>query len=215
MVVLLVADGLVLACPMENRPLEEPDVLAGLLAREVVQAVADTGVRPPRVSIRQPSLEGPLRALLAPHGIAVTCVEHLPGLDVALHDLMTHVFGANVPLSQLRSQPETWAGWGLPGALVAQLFEAAAAFRRAAPWEVVPPDLPILVSRPGTPLPLSARRASGCCRCCTTSARSSPSGCGRRSGAPGGRWPGPMPTPPCWCWAPLPPLPTGVGHMRG
>lgn len=150
-VVLLVVDGMVLACPMENRPLEEPDVLAGLLAREVVQAVADTGVRPPRVSIRQPSLEGPLRALLVPHGIAVACVERLPGLDVALHDLMTHVFGANVPLSQLRSQPETWAGWGLPGALVAQLFEAAAAFRRAAPWEVVPPDLPMLVSRPGEP----------------------------------------------------------------
>ncbi len=147
--VLLVAGGFVLACQLENGPSEEPEVLAALMAHEVLQAVARCGVRPPQLCVGQRPLAEALRGALAPHGIAVALVAELPGVERALRSLLGHVFGGILPLERLRSQPATWAGWGMPAALVARMFEAAAAFRRAAPWEVVPGDFPIAVSRPG------------------------------------------------------------------
>jgi hypothetical protein len=149
-VVMLVAGGFVLSVEMANRPPEEPEALAALMAHEVQRAIEATGVVPPEVDVRQPALAPPLRSQLrTPHRIAVRERDTLPALDQALQGLIGHVAGGIVPLTLLRSQPATWAGWGLPPALVHELFSAAATFHRAAPWTIAGNQPPIRVSRAG------------------------------------------------------------------
>jgi hypothetical protein len=137
---------------MTNRPPEEPEALAALMAHEVLRVIEATGVVPPQVYVRQPTLAAPLRALLrAPHRIAVREQAALPALDEALQSMIGHLFGGITPLPLLRADPETWAGWGLPSELVRDLFAAAASFNRAAPWTIAGNEPPIRVSRAGGP----------------------------------------------------------------
>lgn len=69
--ILVVADDMVRSCVVENRPSEEPDALALLLARDVVAAVGQAGTTPSHVSIRHESLVEPLARALDAHGIGV------------------------------------------------------------------------------------------------------------------------------------------------
>jgi hypothetical protein len=147
--ILVVAPPFVLACEIVNQPSAEPRELAEVLAREVVTAAKQTGVTPAHISIRHPTLVEPLGRALVPHGIGVLVEEELPGVADALRSLLAHVYGGIVPLQQLRAQPETWAGWGMPARLVARMFSAAAAYHRAAPWKISAGEIPIFVSRPG------------------------------------------------------------------
>ena len=149
--VMVVAGGFVLSCQLENRPSEEPEALAALLARDIVAAIEQTGVTPPRVCIRQALLVEPLLRALGPTRIAVQLQPDLPGLDDALRSVLGHVFTGITPSASLRSQPETWAGWGMPTDEVARIFRAAAAFHRSAPWTTSTLERPILISRDGGP----------------------------------------------------------------
>ena len=149
-VVMLVAGGFVLSAELANRPPEEPEALAALMAKEVHRAIDATGVVPPQVHVRQQTLATPLRLQLrVPHRIAVRLHDTLPALDEALQGLIGHMIGGIAPLSMLRAQPETWAAWGLPPDLVKELFSAAADFHRAAPWTIAGNESPIRVSREG------------------------------------------------------------------
>jgi hypothetical protein len=104
------------------------------------------------VYVRQRTLAPPLQALLrTPHRIAVHEQGALPELDEALQSMIGHLFGGIVPLAMLRAEPETWAGWGLSPALVRDLFAAAAAFHRAAPWTIAGNEPPIRVARADGP----------------------------------------------------------------
>ncbi len=148
-ILMVVANGFVVSTEIVNRPSEEPDVLASLLAREILVAAQKSGVVPTHISIRHAALHEPLSRLLDTHGFAVRLASELPGIDDALRSMLGHVFGGIAPLNALRSQPETWAGWGMPSELVARMFSAAADFFRAAPWETSMHERPVLVSRSG------------------------------------------------------------------
>ncbi len=147
--VMLVVGGFVVAAEMENRPSEEPHALAALMAREIVAALERTAAAPPQVFLRHATLADPLQELLQPHGIRVAVQHELPALDEALRSLLGHLFHGIASRELLRSQPETWAGWGMPAESVKRKFAAAASYSRAAPWQVAADERPILVSRPG------------------------------------------------------------------
>jgi hypothetical protein len=147
--VMVVAGGFVLSCDLENRPSEEPEALAELLARAILAAVDETGVVPSHVAIRHASLVEPLAGALEGRRIPATLRGELPELDAALRSLLGHVFNGITPRDRLRSQPETWAGWGMPVAQVARLFAAAARYYGAAPWTRTAQERPILISRAG------------------------------------------------------------------
>ena len=147
--IFVVAPPFVLGCETVNRPSAEPAELGEAMAREVLAAVENSGVTPTHVSIRHSTLVEPIAKALIPHGIRVMLEDELPGVADVIQSMLAHVFGAIVPLHLLRSQPETWAGWGIPRERVAQMFHAAAAFHRAAPWSRSTDEMPILVSRSG------------------------------------------------------------------
>jgi hypothetical protein len=147
--ILVCAPPFVLGCEVVSRPPAEPAELAELLARQVLATAENTGATPAHVSIRHRTLIDPLARALVPHGISVFLETELPGVADVLQSLLAHVYGGIVPLNQLRAQPETWAGWGMPPSLVACIFSAAAAYHRAAPWRVSTDEMPIFVSRPG------------------------------------------------------------------
>lgn len=149
--VMLVTGGFVVSAEMANRPPEEPDALAALMAHEVQRTIEATGVVPPHVHVRQATLAPPLRDRLRAHRIGVRVHDTLPALDEALQGLIGHLLGGITPLAMLRAEPETWAGWGLPPELVRELFSAAAAFHAAAPWTIAGNEPPIRVSRADGP----------------------------------------------------------------
>lgn len=146
--ILVVAPPFVVWSEVVSRPTAEPEELAALLAHHVLAAARNAGVTPTQVAIRHPLLVTALEQALAAHGIRVLAAEELPGVADAIRSLLAHVYGGIVPLHQLRAQPETWAGWGMPPDLTARLFRAAAAFHRAAPWTVSENETPIIVTRP-------------------------------------------------------------------
>lgn len=148
-VVMLVTGGFIVSTELANRPPEEPEALATLMLREVERTIDATGVVPPALYVRQPTLAEPLRALLRRRSLAVAVhvQDSLPELDEAMQSLIGHMLGSDLPLSLLRAQPETWAGWGLPADIVSEIFAAAAAFHAAAPWTTAGNEPPIRVSR--------------------------------------------------------------------
>ncbi|HEY5492647.1 MAG TPA: SEC-C domain-containing protein [Gemmatimonadaceae bacterium] len=148
-VILVVAPPFVLGSEVVSRPGAEPDELAVLLARQVLAAVDSAGVTPTRVAIRYPALVEPLGRELLSHGILIVSEDELPGVADALRSMFAHMYGGIVPLHQLRSQPDMWAGWGMPADLTARLFRAAAAFHRAAPWRITANERPIIVTPSG------------------------------------------------------------------
>jgi len=148
-VVMLVTGSFIVSTELANRPPEDPEALAALMWKEVERTIDATGVVPPALYLRQATLAEPLRALLRGRSlkVAVHVQDSLPELDEAMQSLVGHMLGSSVPLSLLRAQPETWAGWGLPADLVSELFSAAAAFHKAAPWTMAGNEPPIRVSR--------------------------------------------------------------------
>ncbi len=146
---MVVAPPFVLTCEMANRLSAEPQDIADRLTQEVLLAVKKSGVAPSRIAIRHASLLDSMADALRSHGIAVSLQPLLNGVMDAVYGLLTHAFGGLPSVEILRSEPETWAGWDMPSERVAQMFEAAAAFHRAAPWDKGLGELPIFVSRHG------------------------------------------------------------------
>jgi SEC-C motif len=127
--------GFVLATDVLTRPSGEPGGVAAELARQVRRAADAAGGPPARVLVRDPEVAASLARELAGDAIEVRTCERLPGIDRAAGSLLEHMTGRPVKLRAATA--ETWAGWDQPAAWVAELFAAAAAFYRAAPWQVL------------------------------------------------------------------------------
>ena len=127
--------GFVLATDVISRPSGEPGGVAAELARQVRDATGAAGGPPARVLVRDPEVAAALARELAGDAIEVHASGRLPGIDRAATSLLENMTGRPVKLRAVAA--ETWAGWDQPAAWVAELFAAAAAFYRAAPWQVL------------------------------------------------------------------------------
>lgn len=128
--VLLVVEGdQLLFSDVGRRAPAGPAEEAREIARAVREASRTAGYEPDHVRVRDPAVA----AALALPGTDVSAADELPGLDSIAADLLGTMAG--LPELPPAASPDTWAGWEIPAARVAELFRAGAAFYRAAPWE--------------------------------------------------------------------------------
>lgn len=132
--VLVTAEGFVLHSEMKGRLSGEPADVAAALDQAIVAAAREVGSYPATVEVRHDDVAAALRPQVLARSITVQVSETLPGLEEAARALMQHV--AEVSSWPPACAVETWSAWGLPHALVGQLFGAAARFWRAAPWKI-------------------------------------------------------------------------------
>ena len=130
---LVVADGFVLHHDVLAHPPVDVGDVADLLAQAIRTAAARVGAAPSRVRVRHAAVAAALREAALPGAPRVT-VSPLRDLDAAASHLISHLTGAPVDRPVAASSPETWTAWGLGRPAIADLFRAAAAFHRAAPW---------------------------------------------------------------------------------
>lgn len=150
---IVTAAGFVVACEVLSRPSPEPEDLARALARGLAVAAERVGSWPETVLVREQVVADALarrleaeRPELDPAPVVMDRPD-LPGVDVAGQALIVDLVGGS--RAYFASSPETWAGWDLPGELVAELFRAAAAFHRAAPWRELSDAEPLDAVVPG------------------------------------------------------------------
>jgi hypothetical protein len=118
----------------------EPEDVAGTLEAAVAEAARGVGVWPATLLVRHGEVAELLRPLFRPRGCSVGVSSVLDMLDPLAADLTSQFTGEDTWPAV--SPPETWAAWGLPTGMVESLFQAYAAFYRAAPWrwfDDVPP----------------------------------------------------------------------------
>lgn len=133
---LVVADGFILAGDLVAHPGALPAQIAETLAVGIQSATTSAGQPPKVVQVRHRTVAEKLGELLVPSGVTVRCVADLPGVDAALAGFAEIVLGLPAdagPLARV-AHPETWAGWGLSMEQIGRFFSAAAAYFRAAPW---------------------------------------------------------------------------------
>lgn len=142
---LVVAGGLVVHHDVLNRPSPEPEAMAELLERSLAATGEKVGSLPEQVLVRDPEVAAALTGRLAenqgferpetgrPPEVEVS--DYLVDLDEAGYSFSRQSTGR--PGRYYLASPDTWAGWDLPEALVARIFQAAAGFYRAAPWKVM------------------------------------------------------------------------------
>ena len=118
----------------------EVEEVARTLEKALAVAAREVGVWPAAVRVRREEVAEALRPLLRERDCRVEARPRMEALDPLARSLAGHLSGRDGwPLA---SVPETWAAWGLPTRLMADLFEAYAAYYRAAPWrwlDDVPP----------------------------------------------------------------------------
>ena len=136
--VLVVADGILVDTEPLIRPSPEPEDVAEVLERAVLRAVQRLGKAPHTVAVREETVATHLAERLAEsEDPAVSSIEvdadYLLDLDEVACEMIESLTG-HQPVA-FYSYPNTWAGWGLPDERVAEIFRAAAAFYRAAPWK--------------------------------------------------------------------------------
>ena len=141
MTVLLVGAGdLLLSAEVLSHPPSEANEVAQLLANAVGDACRSAGKRPAVVLVRLEVLQDELAECLADslhpaHGAHVEVSRTLVRLDDALASFEQRAGVPSAgPGSPLVSHPRTWAGWGFAPDATGRLFEAAADYFRAAPW---------------------------------------------------------------------------------
>ena len=118
----------------------EVEEVARTLEKALAVAARKVGVWPAAVRVRREEVAEALRPLLRDRECRVEARPRLEALDPLARSLAAHLSGQDGSL--LVSVPDTWAAWGLPRYLVAELFAAYATFYRAAPWrwlDDVPP----------------------------------------------------------------------------
>lgn len=135
---LVAAGEWVVWAELHRRPSGDPAEVAGLLADAVLAAADRIGGVPSRLEVRHAEVVDALEARLVSRGVEVALARRLNPLDILAADLIEDGYGPSPgPLPPRRpctSSAETWAGWALPEAVVAELFDAAASFHRARPW---------------------------------------------------------------------------------
>jgi hypothetical protein len=129
--VLVTAGELIVHHDLRRRLGGGATAVAEALDRAVAAAGSAVGVLPERLLVRHEEVAAALRPMLADRDIAVS-VEESPGLVEAARNALDHMSGYDWWPPACRTAE--WAAWGLPLPLVAEVFEAAAAFHRAAPW---------------------------------------------------------------------------------
>jgi len=113
-----------------DRPPAEPGELARLIERAIVEAIETEGRTPTFVGIHEEDVATALAPLLRDHGVTVKRV-----YQGELREFVRFMICARTgEMDPLASRPDTWTGWGLPDATVADLFRATAELWRAAPW---------------------------------------------------------------------------------
>ncbi len=144
--VVVAAGGFVLYADILPWLSGEIDDVADALEQTVINAAADIEIFPSVVAVRHPEVERPLRERLGSRGIEVEVALVLPGLEEAVRNLMAELTGQS--MWPPGCAVESWSSWGLPDTTVADLFAAAAAYWRAAPWRTVVDTQAPLVTGP-------------------------------------------------------------------
>jgi hypothetical protein len=129
---LVLAGGLVLHQNVLGRLSGEAEAVAEALADAVVEAAKSLGWYPEAVIVRHEEVAAALAPALAGKEVEVRCDGSPPHLESVVRSLVEAFGGYGIWPPVGRS--EAWRGWGLPSALVSQLFDAAARFYEAAPW---------------------------------------------------------------------------------
>ncbi len=129
-----------------SHPPSEASEVAELLADVVGEVSVESGKRPEVVLVRLEVLRDEVAERLGEpdhptHGARVEVSRLLPRVDDVLMQMEQHAgVSPAEPGSPHVSHPRTWAGWGFAPDDTGKLFEAAAAYYRAAPWEVLEND---------------------------------------------------------------------------
>jgi len=139
---LVVAEGVALEADMRLERSAEPEDVARALEEALSRAAAAVGVWPARVMVRHDEVARVLEPLLRHRGCGVRTAPVLRDLDALARDLAAHLSGQEGWPAV--SAPDSWAGWGLPHSIVENLFQAYAAYYRAAPWRWLGHVPPIL-----------------------------------------------------------------------
>jgi len=144
--VMVMAGDMILASEVTVRAPAEAVDLAALLAAAVRSSVQAMERAPGVVEVRHAEVAYELTGMLVADGIRVARRPRLADIDEAASAMALHLSGAERtgPISS----PEMWAGWGLPADGVTALFQAAAAFWRAAPWVRLPNDALLVAQFP-------------------------------------------------------------------
>ena len=130
--VLIANDDLVLHSDVLGQAPAEPDRVAQVLSTAICQVAAVRGGLPAALWVRHEEVRDVLVEQTELKSVRIAAVPSLPMLDPAATSLIQHLTGEE-RIHRIGG-PETWRGWGLPNAVIAKLFEAAAAFYEAAPW---------------------------------------------------------------------------------
>ena len=142
--ILMVSAGdYVLSADVLTHAPSEASEVAQLLADALGEVCSASGKRPAVVLVRLEVLRDEVAERLGEpdhpaHGARVAVSRRLVRIDDALAQMEQR---AGVPSAEqgspLVSRPRTWAGWGFAPDDTGRLFEACAAYFRAAPWEVL------------------------------------------------------------------------------
>lgn len=134
-VVLVTAGPIPVHVDMLAHPPSDAAGVARTLEEAVATAVERVGASPTELLVRTGEVARLLSRAGPLHDTTVRAADDLPAIDLFLREMAAGApdmgFGGRVAL------PETWGGWGLPDDVIAELFRAAAAYHRAAPWRVV------------------------------------------------------------------------------
>ncbi len=133
---LVLGGGHVLCLEALQRAPEDADRTAALLQRAVRLATRDTGASPSELLVRTEDLAARLRGASSPADIPVTGSAELPELDRFAQGAIEQ-FNDTGPEPPREQCYDTWRQWGWPSGVVAELFRAAAAYWRAAPWRLL------------------------------------------------------------------------------
>lgn len=129
---MVVADEIVVETDIRLVTTTEVADVADTLEEAVKRAAARVGGFPEAVFVRRLEVAEALEPRLGKHGCEVVADSTLPGLDPIVRAMTADLAGeTGWPVVR---PPPTWAAWGLPGALVRDLFSAYARFHEAAPW---------------------------------------------------------------------------------
>lgn len=131
--ILVTAGELIIHHDLRARLGGEAEDVARALDRAVTAAASAAGVLPAVLRVRHGEVAEALAPMLERRDVVVEAGP-TPALEEAGRSALEEMTGFDNWPPPCRT--ETWGGWELPRALVARVFEAAAAFHRLAPWRV-------------------------------------------------------------------------------
>jgi hypothetical protein len=159
-IVLVVADDLVLHQNVLPHPPSEPGAIAEALASALRATAHASGAIPSAIQVRGTLLATALAGCDLPGTGPISPEKTLPGVDRAAKSLLGFLTGKTDRVTRL-SGGQTWRSWGLPAPLISELFRAAAAFYRAAPWRALENEDLLRFESGGTAWSLCVMGAAG------------------------------------------------------